>query len=266
MNKKELQKQFQFLGKLRKLSVPKLRAYHDKVFVDTPFYVILPSDIHKDVIIQRLFYYYSAKICPCYDRGTPELQKFRRIAAEKLSNNFIQKNRDPALLNKRTVGLRAVFTRQHIARMNTEEVAGYLAAIGYHLDDSVTLPERRMCLWEWANGRASNLPRIEGKNVRRGYKTGLAVNNKYILVDLIRMYPDMGWPEFEETFSDLMPHVTKSSFYNGRWRARQLGGIPKLLSGRRKPRNNSKEFDDSEYVEAKSVKFSDLDVLENFKN
>lgn len=250
MNEDILKQQLQYLATMRGLSDAKLRAAYRKVFEKTIWYVEVNMDTPRDWIEARMFYAYClAK--PCYPKGSHELLTFKKRAREVLLEPPPEK-RPWHDRYKHDLKKRVLFTRHNIKRMPDNEVDAYLALIGITLD--ATPKEKRRVLWEFYNLKAGELPVKIGARPKR--------INQLSLTDLIVRFPEMGWPEFQEAFKDVMPNTTKEQFYDARYRLKKrFGGvIPTLIPGRRQ-KNYRIKYDLSQRVAAKPVRLTDDDDI-----
>ncbi len=206
------------------------------MFQHSVYYVRPTKDIPRDWIEQRMFYAYCLKHS-AYPEGSPERKLFERKAKEVLTAP--PPTDIPAdVIKKRELKKRVLFTKSNIRNMDIKEVDAYLAVLGITIIDQPP-KVRRYVLWEFYNKRASELIHLRSnRNTRKiARRPKSEEDNHFVLVDLILRFPKMGWPEFQETFGEIMPSVSRQSFYNTRTHLRKKYGdiLPKLMPGRRGP-------------------------------
>lgn len=261
MNDDILKKQLSFLIKIRSMSNRDLRLFYRKSFVNSKYYVRPTLDIPRDWIEQRLFYAYCIKNS-CYEENSEERKIFERVARQKLLEQPpIDVPKDQ--LKREEIKRRVLFTKQNIKTMDIKDVDAYLAVLGITI--TAQPPKvRRYVLWEFYNKRASDLIRLKSnKNSRKlARRPKSEIDNQFVLTDIILHWPQMGWPEFKETFSELMPSVSRASFYNTRSKLRKQfpNVIPELLPGRRAPVVSTITKSHNGRVQAKKVDMSVLDI------
>lgn len=256
-----LKKQLAFLNKIRGMSGKELRILYRNIFIKTKYYVRATRDIPRDWIEQRLFYAYCLKNS-CYPESSVERKAFEKVAKKVLLEPpplDVPKDQ----LKREEIKRRVLFTKANIKKMDIADVDAYLALLGITITNQP--PKVRRCvLWEFYNKKASDLVRLKSnKNSRKlARRPKSDVDNQFVLADVILHWPEMGWPEFQETFSELMPSVTRQSFYNSRSKLRQRYPhiIPQLLPGRRAPRVSPVTQSHKGRVPAKSVDMSVLDI------
>lgn len=256
--------QLDFLHKLRGVGIQRLRDKYNRVFGKTRYYVTYTADIPREWIERRLFYAYCVKY-PCYREGTKELIAFKRKAKQVFLEPPETQLTEAQQIREKSI-TRVLFTKRNVARMPEHEVDAYLHILGYDVEG--TLPEKKQALWEAWNSKSADLPPVlnrwqKHKRIRR---RGHNSDNAYCLVDVILKYPKMGWPEFQEVFGELMPSVTRGSFYITRTDIRKLYGpdvLPRLKAGGR--RSNMPLSSWEGRVRAEKPDFKESKIMEIFQ-
>lgn len=238
-NEEQLHKSFRYLAKIRGMAERKLRVHHEKCFRNPRWftYYIPTRNTPRDLLERRLYYRYILKY-PFYKNGKagPEYQALKKAARKVLFEAPpLQTTREERA--KEELRYRVLFTRKRIWSYDERAIDGYLEVLGFSVEGD--LETKRQALWSFYNSKDYDLPHSdELKKEKRQFRRRKRKNyedNYYVLIDVILRFPTMGWPEFEEYFSDLMPSVTRNSFYVARCRLRREFGvpIPKLKPGRR---------------------------------
>jgi hypothetical protein len=235
-----LRKSFLYLAKIRGLPERKLRLHHEKCFRAPKWYqYYLPTrNVPRDFLERRLYYRYIVKY-PYFKQGKkgPEYKALKKAAREVLFKEPPHTKATREERAKEDMKYRVLFTRRRIWEYPERVVEGYLEVLGFHINGD--LETKRQALWSFYNSSDPELPHSDAlRKEKRGFRKRKRANyedNHYVLLDVILRFPEMGWPEFEEYFSDLMPSVTSNSFYCARNRLRREYGvpIPRLKPGRR---------------------------------
>lgn len=263
----ELVAQLNFLTELRRMYPSDLRRKYNSMFGKSKYFVPYTKDIPRDWIERRMFYAFCMKH-PCYKKGSKSYIEFQREGKRVLLDPPVPKPQEELLRER--LGSRVVFNKHNIARMTEHEVDGYLALLGYDVEG--TPAQKKQSLWEAVNSRSGDLPPVLSKmgKEKRLVRKRSSADNKFVLVDLVLLYPKMGWPEFQEVFGEIMPNVTRGTFFWARWYVRKTYGthtIPRLPKGRRRSQIATEDFSDQEgTVKAEKPKYIDPHIKEVFQD
>ena len=222
-----IHKQFAYLKYLRRLSLRKLRKLHDKVFRGSRYMFSLPGGIPRDFIERRIWTYFCCKNYH-YEKGHPVRTEFFRRAKEILSNTKVSEL-PPEEAKRERAREHSRFSWDKIQSMPRVELERSLAVAGIYVETTVAM--KRQLLYELYHKPKEELP----EEVIRNNKTS-ALNNKYVLRDIVIENPRMDYSSFRKTFGNVMPTVSRTSYNSTRTHLRKAGyKLPVLRPGPRNP-------------------------------
>ena len=123
-----------------------------------------------------------------------------------------------------------LFTKDNINSMSHNQIDRYLNEFGWYIDKPYRM--KRKVLWELHRLPWQKLPKTldsAGKVISSRELNKVRMSNRYTLVDLILANPMMCYPEFCQTYGDLMPTVSRNSYKVARSNLKKAGyPIPDL--------------------------------------
>jgi hypothetical protein len=227
VDKHILLKQLRYIRKVKLMTRKDLVEQYAKLYRNSKYFVSINGRTDRGWIEDRVILMYCAKN-NCFVKGSDEYIKFKKQIKETLAVPIKVADKE----FKERLSSRILFTRVNIAKMQEFEVEAYLSFFGYGIDG--TLKEKRRALWEIYNKQSSDLPYVLSSRTQKEVlvrRHGKSSANVFVLSDILLRHRDMGWPEFKEAYGDLMPSVTRNSFYVARARMRKRFGehiMPRL--------------------------------------
>lgn len=222
-----LKEQFNYLKKLRQMSIPKLRRLHSKTFDRTKWRLRLPGGIPRDFIEKRLWTIYCVRNYH-YPPDHEVTQEFRKLAKQILSDTHVVDLSPEEKLRARAKEFEQ-FSWESIQEMELNEVDRWLALVGIYVDCKPSY--RRQLLYEFYHKPKEDLPPDVVRNNRAA-----RTNNRYVLRDLVIKNPRLCYDEFMKEYGDRMPTVSRDSFNSTRSALRRAGyKLPALRPGPKNP-------------------------------
>ena len=239
MDSSRLTAQFNYLRKLKRLPVKKLRQLHQSKFKGTRYWVEIPRWVHRSVLENRLWYLYAIRNYH-YPKGHALTTSFRKKAKAMLLVKVVPDMKED--MTQAQLSNEMLFTEESIDSMSDEDVDRYLISIGLYIDAEAL--EKKQALYEWHKSEYADLPDAAKKTTKRA-----RFNNQHVLRKLVVENPAMTWYEFKDKFGDSMPTVTKNSFLNTRSKLRKAGyAMPALDKHPNALTRGGKKVDESQRV------------------
>jgi len=213
-NPENVKLQFDYLKKLKKMKIGKLRKEHREVMNQTKWADVKIVKPYRALLERRLFIFF----CLChyhYPKGsTPRLTFFRK-AKKELAKPFnpLPPPQEEKRRRKEQYKQTILFTKRNINEMHINQVDKYLAEFSIYVD--IRNRDKRKLLWEYHRLPTSMLAKTlneAGEVVYPRRLGALRMQNKWVLRDLICENPTMTYGQFTERYGDKMPNVSRASF------------------------------------------------------